>query len=65
MGVLGNKLQKLQILLNEILCIMILPVFSQFLWNFEINFSGSHKRLSSVLITSMALEKCQKECDMG
>ena len=28
MGVLGNKLQKLQILLNEILCIMILPVFS-------------------------------------
>ena len=31
MGVLGNKLQKLQILLNEILYIMILPVFSQFL----------------------------------
>ena len=50
MVVLENKLQKLQILLNEILCIMSLPVFPQFLWNFEINFSGSHKKLSAVLL---------------
>ena len=31
MGAQENKLQKLQISQNEILCMMILPVFSQFL----------------------------------
>ena len=30
MGARENKLQMLQISLNEILCMMILPVFSQF-----------------------------------
>ena len=37
MGARENKLQMLQISLNEILCMMILPVFSQFPWNLKSN----------------------------
>ena len=37
MGAQENKLQMLQISLNEILCMMILPVFSQFPWNLKSN----------------------------
>ena len=35
---------------NEILRMTILPVFSQFLWNLKYIFSGSHKKLSLVLL---------------
>ena len=35
---------------NEILRMTILPVFSQFLWNLIYIFSGSHKKLSLVLL---------------
>ena len=46
-----NKLQKPYISQNEILCIMILPVVSQFLWNLIFIFSGSH-------IRTFSLESC-------
>ena len=48
----------------------ILPVFSQFLWNFTFIFSVSRKKFSfnwvyyRWLITSLALEKCKKQCNM-
>ena len=35
---------------NEILCITILPVFSQFLWSLKFIFSGSRNKLSLVLL---------------
>ena len=50
MGARENKLQKLQISQNEILRMMILPVFSQFLWNLKFIFSGFHKELSLALL---------------
>ena len=37
-----NKLQELQVSQNEILRMMIFPVFSQFLWNLKVIFWGSH-----------------------
>ena len=46
-------------------------VFSQFLWNLKFSFPGCHKKLCLVLkyyrylITSTALEKCKKECDVA
>ena len=49
-GAWENKLQKLQMSLIEILCMTILPVISQFLWNVKFIFSGSHKKLSLVLL---------------
>ena len=50
MGARENKLEKLQISLNEILCMMILPVFPQFLWNLKFIFSGFHEKLPLVLL---------------
>ena len=51
MGAQENKLiQKLQISQNEILRMMILPVFSQFLWNLKFIFSGFHKEFSLALL---------------
>ena len=50
MGARENKHQKLQISQNEILHMMILPVFSQFLWNLKFIFSGFHKELSLALL---------------
>ena len=44
-----NKRQKL-FSQNEILCMMILPVFFQFLWNLTFILSGFHKKLSLVLL---------------
>ena len=49
---------------------MILPVFSQFLWNLKFIILGSRKKLSLVLLqvtntTSIALEKCKKEYSMA
>ena len=49
-GAWENKLQKLQMSLIEILYMTILPVISQFLWNVKFIFSGSHKKLSLVLL---------------
>ena len=45
MGARENKFSKLQISQNEILCMTILPVFSQFLRNLKFIFSGSHKKV--------------------
>ena len=50
--------------LNEILCMTILPAFSQFLWNLKSIFSCSHENLffeviSYKLITFIALGKCR------
>ena len=45
-------------------------MFSQFLWNFKFTFSVSRKKFSfnwcyyRWLITSLALEKCKKQCNM-
>ena len=50
MGAGENKLQMLQISLNEILCMMILPVFSQFPGNLKSICSCPHKKLSLVLL---------------
>ena len=54
--------------LNEILCMTISPAFPQFLSNLKSIFYCSHENLffeviSYKLITFIALEKCQKECD--
>ena len=71
MGAQENKFQK-RFSQNEILCMMILPVFLQFLWNLKFIFSGFHKKLTLVLlliptgvITCIAIEKCKKECDLA
>ena len=48
MGARENKLQKLPIKQNEILHMTILPVSIPV--EYEINFPGSHKKLSLVLL---------------
>ena len=45
-----NKLEKLQISLKEILCMTVLPVLSQFLWNSKFIFLGFHEKLPLVLL---------------
>ena len=52
MGGWENKLQNLQISQNEILHMMILPVFSQFLRNLKFIFSDSHTNRFFVVILS-------------
>ena len=52
MGGWENKLQNLQISQNEILHMMILPVFSQFLRNLKFIFSDSYTNRFFVVILS-------------
>ena len=68
MGARENKLQKLPIKQNEILHMTILPLF-QFLRNLK---SISRAPIRNCLccyyihlITSIALKKCKKDCDMA
>ena len=44
-GAWDNKLQKLQVSQNEILRMMIFPVYPQFLWNLNFIFLGSHQAI--------------------
>ena len=56
---------------NEILCVTILPVFSQFLWSLKFIFSGSRNKLFSVLlqianyIYSPCMKSVKKEWGMA
>ena len=50
MGARENKLEKLQISLKEVLCMTVLPVLSQFLWNLKFMFLGFHEKLPLVLL---------------
>ena len=55
MGGWENKLQNLQISQNEILHMMILPVFSQFLRNLKFIFSDSHtNRFFEVILSNLS-----------
>ena len=69
MGAQENKLQKLQISLNDFLRMTILPVFCQFLWNLKFISSGSHKNLIFGVIsynfTFIALIKSVKKNAIG
>ena len=44
-GAWHNKLQKLQVSQNEILRMMIFPVYPQFLWNLNFIFLGSYQAI--------------------